>query len=116
VVITGPTRNRLSWETGTVGSNPTLSARIQLERDYSWFVAMSHKDLSLCDIPTFIFFIQSGAGPERCPSWPKGHDWKSCVPNGTEGSNPSLSAKICEANFGEISPSAESGEADTPIL
>jgi hypothetical protein len=26
VVITGPTRNRLSWETGTVGSNPTLSA------------------------------------------------------------------------------------------
>ena len=25
-VITGPTRNRLSWETGTVGSNPTLSA------------------------------------------------------------------------------------------
>jgi hypothetical protein len=48
VVITGPTRNRLSWETGTVGSNPTLSA------------------------------------------------------------------KICEANFGEISPSAEGGEVDPP--
>jgi hypothetical protein len=46
VVITGPTRNRLSWEAGTVGSNPTLSA------------------------------------------------------------------KICEANFGEISPSAEGGEVD----
>jgi hypothetical protein len=28
VVITGPTRNRLSWETGTVGSNPTLSANL----------------------------------------------------------------------------------------
>ena len=26
VAITGPTRNRLFWETGTVGSNPTLSA------------------------------------------------------------------------------------------
>ena len=26
------------------------------------------------------------------PEWPKGHDWKSCVPQGTEGSNPSLSA------------------------
>ena len=26
--------------------------------------------------------------------WPKVHDWKSCVPKGTEGSNPSLSAKL----------------------
>src|SRR6185436_11686538 len=26
------------------------------------------------------------------PEWPKGHDWKSCVPKGTEGSNPSLSS------------------------
>jgi hypothetical protein len=26
------------------------------------------------------------------PEWPKGHDWKSCVPQGTEGSNPSLSS------------------------
>src|SRR4030042_3582842 len=35
-------------------------------------------------------------GTERCPSWPKGHDWKSCVPTkiGTEGSNPSLSANL----------------------
>src|SRR5450432_3885552 len=24
--------------------------------------------------------------------WPKEHDWKSCVPKGTEGSNPSLSS------------------------
>ena len=38
---------------------------------------------------------------ERCPSWPKGHDWKSCVPTkiGTEGSNPSLSA-ILRQGFG----------------
>jgi hypothetical protein len=27
------------------------------------------------------------------PEWPKGHDWKSCVPKGTEGSNPSLSSR-----------------------
>src|SRR5580704_7835196 len=26
------------------------------------------------------------------PEWPKGHDWKSCVPQGTEVSNPSLSS------------------------
>src|SRR3569623_124046 len=25
--------------------------------------------------------------------WPKAHDWKSCVPQGTEGSNPSLSSE-----------------------
>ena len=33
-----------------------------------------------------------GEMPER----PKGHDWKSCVPTkiGTEGSNPSLSARL----------------------
>jgi hypothetical protein len=31
---------------------------------------------------------------ERWLSWSKAHDWKSCVPyKGTEGSNPSLSAK-----------------------
>ncbi len=30
--------------------------------------------------------------------WPKVHDWKSCVPQGTEGSNPSLSAGFA---FGE---------------
>ncbi len=30
------------------------------------------------------------------PERPKGHDWKSCVPTkiGTEGSNPSLSARL----------------------
>ena len=52
--------------------------------------------------------------PERL----KGHDWKSCVPtkNGTEGSNPSLSAIFCIAkNGGEVSPSKVSfGEADSP--
>jgi hypothetical protein len=29
-----------------------------------------NEGMSLCD----------RSGPERCPSWPKGHDWKSCVP------------------------------------
>ena len=33
MVITGPTRNRLSWETGTVGSNPTLSAILEVKRE-----------------------------------------------------------------------------------
>ena len=28
--------------------------------------------------------------------WSKVHDWKSCVPQGTEGSNPSLSAHSSE--------------------
>ena len=32
------------------------------------------------------------AAAERCPSWPKEHDWKSCVVKATEGSNPFLSA------------------------
>ena len=32
---------------------------------------------------------------ERCPSWPKEHDWKSCRRHKRlEGSNPSLSAII----------------------
>jgi len=32
---------------------------------------------------------------ERCPSWPKEHDWKSCRRHKRlEGSNPSLSATI----------------------
>ena len=26
--------------------------------------------------------------------WPKEHAWKVCVPQGTEGSNPSLTAKF----------------------
>jgi hypothetical protein len=26
--------------------------------------------------------------------WPKEHAWKVCVPQGTEGSNPSLTANI----------------------
>ena len=35
---------------------------------------------------------------ERWLSWSKAHDWKSCVPyKGTEGSNPSLSAKKTES-------------------
>ena len=30
---------------------------------------------------------------ESCPSWPKEHDWKSCIPQkGIRGSNPRLSA------------------------
>ena len=28
------------------------------------------------------------------PEWPQGHDWKACVSQGTEGSNPSLSARF----------------------
>ena len=36
------------------------------------------------------------------PEWPKGHDWKSCVPKGTEGSNPSLSSAA--ADSGNIAP------------
>lgn len=33
------------------------------------------------------------AEAERCPSWPKEHDWKSCMPQkGIQGSNPCLSA------------------------
>ena len=39
---------------GIVGSNPTLSAR--------W-------------VDTF----ENSTQPERCPSWLKEHDWKSCV-------------------------------------
>src|SRR6185312_10612367 len=35
-------------------------------------------------------FLRCGEMPE----WPKGHDWKSCVPKGTEGSNPSLSSVL----------------------
>ena len=32
---------------------------------------------------------------ERCPSWPKEHDWKSCMPQkGIWGSNPHLSARL----------------------
>ena len=30
--------------------------------------------------------------PGEMTEWPKVHDWKSCVPQGTEGSNPSLSS------------------------
>ena len=55
---------------------------------------------------------------ERWLSWSKAHDWKSCVPyKGTEGSNPSLSAKnkahkrfsvcelfLCPNGNGEFSP------------
>ena len=50
-------------------------------------------------------------GMERCPSWPKGHDWKSCVPTkiGTEGSNPSLSAR----NYLKQVKSSESLGLDT---
>ena len=36
-----------------------------------------------------------GAIMERCPSWPKEHDWKSCRrQKRLEGSNPSLSASL----------------------
>src|SRR6188472_810737 len=35
------------------------------------------------------------------PEWPKGHDWKSCVPKGTEGSNPSLSSPEIRCLNGE---------------
>ena len=52
---------------------------------------------------------------ERWLSWSKAHDWKSCVPyKGTEGSNPSLSAKkslhfcgdsfLCETERDSIEP------------
>jgi hypothetical protein len=42
--------------------------------------------------------VVTGSSPvrgamERCPSWPKEHDWKSCRRHKRlEGSNPSLSA------------------------
>ena len=36
----------------------------------------------------------AACSPGEMPERPKGHDWKSCVPQGTEGSNPSLSAEI----------------------
>ncbi len=32
--------------------------------------------------------------PGEVSEWPKEHAWKVCVPHGTEGSNPSLSAII----------------------
>ena len=39
---------------------------------------------------------------ERCPSWPKEHDWKSCRrQKRLEGSNPSLSAIICLRPVGQ---------------
>ena len=44
--------------------------------------------------------VVTGSSPvrgamERCPSWPKEHDWKSCRrQKRLEGSNPSLSATI----------------------
>jgi hypothetical protein len=31
--------------------------------------------------------------PGEVAEWSKAHDWKSCVPKGTEGSNPSLSSE-----------------------
>ena len=38
---------------------------------------------------------------ERWLSWSKAHDWKSCVPyKGTEGSNPSLSARKTPETIG----------------
>ena len=37
---------------------------------------------------------------ERCPSWPKEHDWKSCMPQkGIWGSNPHLSATSEQSLF-----------------
>ena len=38
---------------------------------------------------------------ERCPSWPKEHDWKSCIPQkGIRGSNPRLSAILATLRRG----------------
>ena len=35
---------------------------------------------------------------QMCPSWPKEHDWKSCMPQkGIWGSNPHLSARKSNA-------------------
>jgi hypothetical protein len=110
-----------------VGSNPTLSANLFAKqndwrdltlrrtrqggsaRKYSnatfWFADYVLKGFCLM---VNSILSQTDRLPERCPSWPKGHDWKSCVPNGTEGSNPSLSAIIfVNKNDGEISPKAE---------
>ena len=37
---------------------------------------------------------------ERCPSWPKEHDWKSCIrQKRIWGSNPHLSARNCRADL-----------------
>ncbi len=33
--------------------------------------------------------------------WPNEHAWKACVPKGTEGSNPSLSANLRKNRFSE---------------
>ena len=60
--------------TGTVGSNPTLSANEDRDASHS----------------AFVLLVVQGEVTE----WPKVHDWKSCVPKGTAGSNPALSAKM----------------------
>ena len=41
---------------------------------------------------------QHGSG--GVTEWLKVHDWKSCVPQGTEGSNPSLSATLNSSGTG----------------
>ena len=68
MVVTGPTRNRFALLGARHGgSNPSLSVEEEKLRGYS----------------------------ERCPSWPKEHDWKSCIPTqiGIAGSNPALSVR-----------------------
>ena len=61
-----------------------------------------------------VFFPACGEVTER----PKVHDWKSCVPQGTEGSNPSFSAinSTLQSGFADRSDSRvlRNGRPPTP--
>jgi hypothetical protein len=65
-VVEGPAlEKRYPAKSGIVGSNPTLSA-------------MKAILAFLRFLGIFIISIVIQV-PERCPSWLKEHDWKSCV-------------------------------------
>ena len=69
-------------------------------------------------IPVITAAAGAGVMPmERCPSWSKEHDWKSCVrQKRTEGSNPSLSAiqPVREAGGTEAAARASSVDGRAP--
>ncbi len=61
----------------------------------------------------------SRVGFGEMTEWPKVHDWKSCVSQGTEGSNPSLSAGKCDSSvalgvFGRGGAVCDSQGVDDP--
>ena len=98
---------------GNVGSTPTLSSPQKLNR-------IRVSDGGLC--PTALVagglkdpprvLLENGEMPE----WPKGHDWKSCVPQGTVGSTPTLSSTIMGTLGGFAAPSAPASHPTSPSL